>query len=129
MTNVKELCDLYRRRSTLQDDKTTLHAHERDLCGRAEREGLEVRKVLAGSPRGSCLKPLGAARSSRPPGRRLAVSAEHGEREPVTERGPSPRLRAAGAPGWRPPGQDRPKAARLAGAARAAPGGAPQARP
>jgi DNA invertase Pin-like site-specific DNA recombinase len=39
------LCDLYLRRSTLQDDKTTLKAHERDLRERAKREGLTVRKV------------------------------------------------------------------------------------
>ncbi|WP_078875070.1 recombinase family protein [Streptomyces sp. NRRL F-5053] len=39
------LCDLYLRRSTLQDDKTTLKAHERDLRERAKREGLKVRKV------------------------------------------------------------------------------------
>ncbi|WP_326807554.1 recombinase family protein [Streptomyces sp. NBC_01775] len=45
MTDAKELCDLYLRRSTLQDDKTTLKAHERDLRERAKREGLKVRKI------------------------------------------------------------------------------------
>ncbi|WP_327325997.1 recombinase family protein [Streptomyces sp. NBC_01210] len=40
-----KLCDLFLRRSTLQDDKTTLIAHERDLRERAAREGLTVRKV------------------------------------------------------------------------------------
>ncbi|MGK3105668.1 recombinase family protein [Streptomyces mordarskii] len=40
-----KLCDLFLRRSTLQDDKTTLKAHESDLRERAKREGLAVRKV------------------------------------------------------------------------------------
>ncbi|MEU7432154.1 recombinase family protein [Streptomyces sioyaensis] len=45
VTDPGKLCDLYLRRSTLQDDKTTLKAHERDLRARAEREGLTVRHV------------------------------------------------------------------------------------
>ncbi len=45
VTDPAKLCDLFLRRSTLQDDKTTLHAHERDLRERAVREGLTVRKV------------------------------------------------------------------------------------
>lgn len=44
-TDPDKLCDLFLRRSTLQDDKTTLKAHERDLRERATREGLTVRKV------------------------------------------------------------------------------------
>ncbi|MFL4494011.1 recombinase family protein [Streptomyces sp. VTCC 41912] len=44
-TDPAKLCDLFLRRSTLQDDKTTLKAHERDLRERAKREGLTVRKV------------------------------------------------------------------------------------
>ncbi|MEY9837550.1 recombinase family protein [Streptacidiphilus sp. EB103A] len=40
-----KLCDLYLRRSTLQDNKDTLRAHERDLRSRAAREGLTVREV------------------------------------------------------------------------------------
>ncbi|MGW2227795.1 recombinase family protein [Streptomyces formicae] len=44
-TDPGKLCDLYLRRSTWQDDKTTLKAHERDLRERAAREGLTVRKV------------------------------------------------------------------------------------
>jgi site-specific DNA recombinase len=45
VTDPARLCDLFLRRSTLQDDKTTLKAHESDLRQRAEREGLTVRKV------------------------------------------------------------------------------------
>ncbi|MFD7920137.1 recombinase family protein [Streptomyces sp. NPDC059740] len=45
VTDPATLCDLFLRRSTLQDDKTTLEAHESDLRERAEREGLTVRKV------------------------------------------------------------------------------------
>ncbi|RDG39442.1 recombinase family protein [Streptomyces corynorhini] len=45
VTDPAKLCDLFLRRSTLQDDKTTLQAHERDLRERAAREGLTVRKV------------------------------------------------------------------------------------
>lgn len=45
VTDPAKLCDLFLRRSTLQDDKTTLIAHERDLRERADREGLTVRKV------------------------------------------------------------------------------------
>ncbi|WP_406295780.1 recombinase family protein [Embleya sp. NBC_00888] len=44
-TDPAKLCDLFLRRSTLQDDKTTLKAHERDLRERAAREGLTVRKI------------------------------------------------------------------------------------
>ncbi|MHA7961724.1 recombinase family protein [Streptomyces sp. L500] len=44
-TDPAKLCDLYLRRSTLQDDKDTLRAHERDLRERAQREGLTVREV------------------------------------------------------------------------------------
>ncbi|MEU5807380.1 recombinase family protein [Streptomyces sp. NPDC047718] len=39
------MCDPYLRRSTLQDNKDTLKAHERDLRERAQREGLTVREV------------------------------------------------------------------------------------
>ncbi|WP_406122215.1 recombinase family protein [Streptomyces sp. NBC_00989] len=45
ITDPAKLCDLYLRRSTWQDDKTTLKKHERDLRERAAREGLTVRKV------------------------------------------------------------------------------------
>ncbi|MFI1306597.1 recombinase family protein [Streptomyces sioyaensis] len=45
VTDPAKLCDLFLRRSTLKDDKTTLKAHESDLRQRAEREGLTVRKV------------------------------------------------------------------------------------
>lgn len=45
VTDPAKLCDLYLRRSSLQDDKTTLQAHERDLRERAAREGLTVRKI------------------------------------------------------------------------------------
>ncbi|MFG3252900.1 recombinase family protein [Streptomyces sp. NPDC048172] len=44
-TDPAKLCDLYLRRSTLQDDKSTLKAHEKDLRERAKRDGLTVRKV------------------------------------------------------------------------------------
>ncbi|MFI5543576.1 recombinase family protein [Streptomyces sp. NPDC051815] len=44
-TDPAKLCDLYLRRSTLQDNKDTLKAHERDLRDRAQREGLTVREV------------------------------------------------------------------------------------
>ncbi|MFJ7592119.1 recombinase family protein [Streptomyces sp. NPDC097617] len=44
-TDPAKLCDLYLRRSTLQDNKDTLKAHERDLRERAQREGLTVREV------------------------------------------------------------------------------------
>ncbi|MFF4577259.1 recombinase family protein [Streptomyces sp. NPDC001373] len=43
-TDPAKLCDLYLRR-TLQDNKDTLKAHERDLRDRAQREGLTVREV------------------------------------------------------------------------------------
>ncbi|GAB2829413.1 recombinase family protein [Streptomyces daliensis] len=45
VTDPAKLCDLFLRRSTLQDDKTTLRAHERDLRERVVRENLTVRKV------------------------------------------------------------------------------------
>lgn len=40
-----KLCDLYLRRSKLQDDKTTLRKHEKDLRAWADRAGLSVRKI------------------------------------------------------------------------------------